>query len=80
MTHKAWDDGAIAASFRDVLGIDIGQKTTKTRCGKRVSMRHIDNVEPTCGACLTEPERERKGRAEIAAYCRSNGIDVPNGF
>lgn len=55
--HKAWDSGVIALAFQEV-GLPVSQKTTKTKCGKRVVMSRIDNNAVTCPDCVAEVKRE----------------------
>lgn len=79
--HAAWDDGAVAGVFMDVLGYDIGQKTTKTRCGKRVNMRHVDNSTPTCADCLADIKRQADGLVMIERYSKdvqAHGVEYAN--
>jgi len=61
MNHMPWDNGTIDAAMKQVLGIGSVNKTTKTRCGKRVSISQANYNQPiTCSACLVDIETERK--------------------
>jgi hypothetical protein len=56
LTHTAWDDLAIHDALVDVFGqpfVDavLAQNTTKTACGRRVSMSRIVRQNPTCPQC-----------------------------
>lgn len=80
MKHAAWDGGAISENpfFLATVG---QQKTIKTRCGKRVSMKHVDNDTPTCAECLADIERERVGLIEIEQYAQdvqTGGLEYAN--
>jgi hypothetical protein len=74
MTHVAWDNGAVAEIFGFLVdaGMIPAQKTTKTACGRRVAMGHIDNKTPTCAACIARENERREfeayARAELAKY------------
>ena len=59
LTHLAWDEGVIYQAMMEVLGSDIKLKTTKTFCGKRVSLRFIDNTDYTCLKCLEAKNKEK---------------------
>jgi len=47
VSHIAWDYGVLD----ETLGTYRYQKQTKTQCGKRVSVRLINNGHPTCPEC-----------------------------
>lgn len=51
MKHLAWDEGIINAAIVEVTGLDFSQDSTKTFCGKRVKMSHIDNKNYDCPRC-----------------------------
>lgn len=71
--HIAWDRLATGDAFGAVLGFVPTQKTTRTLCGRRVSMGRIareDNPgrRPSCASCVEERDRqEREGEAALAA-------------
>lgn len=70
MKHVAWDKGACRDAFTDVFGSAfvndvLKQKTSKTLCGKRVSMSAIDNQTTDCPNCLAELKREQEGLAVL---------------
>jgi len=57
MKHQAWDDGVISGIF----GAALGQKTIKTRCGKRVAFASVvDNNQPDCPECLAAIEKDKQ--------------------
>ena len=72
MTHQAWDDGAILDGMAEVLGEGIRsictQKTTKTKCLKRVPMDQINNDAATCPACILLLQIEAEGRLILRGY------------
>jgi hypothetical protein len=51
VTHVSWDFGAIQDIATEILGYRPEKKTSKTLCKKRVSMKNIDNTNPTCSEC-----------------------------
>jgi len=78
--HASWDGGAISEHplFLATLG---PQKTIKTRCSKRVSMRHIDNTDITCAECLDDINRQARGQERLAQYhhvLETRGLDAAN--
>ena len=72
MVHEAWDSGSIADGFAEVFGEGIrsiiANKTTKTLCGKRVSMDKISNGHATCEACRAELQRCAEGAVILSGY------------
>lgn len=68
-TCMAWDGGTINGALDSVFGFAahkvIETKTTKTKCGKTVPTKHIDNSAYTCPECHTIMERERNHAEEI---------------
>lgn len=64
MKHASWDGGAIRVAFGS-LAILIPQKTSKTRCDKRVAMSQIDDVAPTCPKCRAAIEAERRAMQSL---------------
>jgi hypothetical protein len=71
--HVAWDRGAIHDALVEALGFAMPQKTTKTKCGKRVVVAHIDNGRADCQACLAELARERDGYVMIHKHSLEAG-------
>ena len=77
LKHLAWDMGAIDAAITEAFGASpSAQKTTKTRCGKRVAMSQIDNENPTCLDCL-EVKRLEQAEAEEIKAALGSGFDCP---
>jgi hypothetical protein len=73
-THASWDGGAITALFPN-------KHTTKTRCGKRVSVSRIDDHDIQCGACLDAINRETRALDQLRQYHEvlvSDGLDAAN--
>lgn len=59
MNHMPWDNGSILDALEDVFGFRNPQKTTKTRCGIRVSMSKADHrAAITCPGCEADIRRE----------------------
>ncbi len=75
LTHAAWDDGAITDMFKGTGGF-MEQKTVKTRCGKRVATKHVDNAAVTCPACVAEIRREAAAHEQLKELAESYGISL----
>jgi len=74
--HEPWDEGAIDAALQSVFGPrstreNVGQKTVKTMCGKRVGLKSAVHGQATCPDCLTKMAENEAGRAAIEAYMES---------
>ncbi len=80
LKHASWDGGAVSENpfFLATIG---PQKTIKTRCNKRVSMRVIDNHDITCTACLDDINRQEKAYEQIEQYSHvleTQGLEAAN--
>lgn len=73
--HQAWDDGAIVDGFVQVFGEEvrplIAIKTTKTKCGRRVSIDQISNGHATCFLCQAKIAEEAESRVMLLGYDRA---------
>ncbi len=74
VNHIAWDDGVIGQAIEEIIGIPpiYYQKTTKTRCGKRVKLERVDNAAPTCPACIKHRDEEQATYREFEAEIRES--------
>lgn len=66
-THAVWDDGAVTGEAQL-----LGQKTVKTKCGKRVIFARVstDRLDIDCSDCRMVMADEEHGRALIDHHCR----------
>lgn len=85
MIHQAWDNGAILDGMAEVLGEGIrsicATKTTKTKCGRRVSIALIGNGLATCAECNAAMVKEAEGKLILKGYefaCNEFGFEYAN--
>jgi len=73
-TCMAWDEGTINSALDSVFGFNaskvIESKTTKTKCGKTVPTKRIDNSAYTCPECRAIADREANHAEEIRNLLR----------
>jgi hypothetical protein len=68
VNHMPWDNGSISEVIRQVTGLQTVNKTTKTRCGKRVKISAANHNAPiTCEACANDINKEAEFIAAVKA-------------
>jgi hypothetical protein len=65
--HMPWDEGAVSD-----IGVELGQKTIKTMCAKRVAVARTSSIRDnvTCPDCRREVEYAASQRRALAAVVR----------